>query len=100
MQRRYALALGSIAFALVLARGAVRGENISEVVCEAIIALVLFAAGGAVAGWVADYLLRQDIEARYRQRVAWYRAAIEQHDSPQHSHDRSSQDGLAKPDSV
>ena len=78
MHRRYAFSLGAIAFALVAVRGAAGGEMVSEAMLEAIIALVLFAILGGIAGAIADYLVKQDLEDRYRRRVAWYREAVEQ----------------------
>ncbi len=78
MHRRYALSLGTIAFALVTTRGAIRGEVVSESVVEAVIALVVFAIIGGIAGAIADYLVKQDLEDRYRRRVAWYREGLEQ----------------------
>lgn len=58
--------------AMVSIRGAMRGELASEVAVEAIIALGLFAILGGIAGAIADYLVRDDLETRYRQRVAWF----------------------------
>lgn len=78
MHRRYALTLGAIAFAMVACRGAIRGEIVADVIPEAIIALVMFAIMGGVSGAIADHLVRQDTELRYRQRVAWYRSRLEE----------------------
>ncbi len=77
MHRRYALTLGAIAFAMVACRGAIGGEIVAVVIPEAIIALVMFAIMGGAAGAIADHLVRQDTEVRYRQRVAWYRSRLE-----------------------
>lgn len=78
MHRRYALSLGSVAFALVTVRGALGGEVVSEVMVQAIVAMVMFAMMGGVAGAIADYLVKQDLEDRYRRRVDWYREGLEQ----------------------
>jgi len=78
MHRRYALSLSTIAFALVVCRGAFRGEIVSDVLPEAIIALVIFAILGGISGAIADHLVKQDTESRYRQRVAWYRSRLEE----------------------
>jgi Flp pilus assembly pilin Flp len=78
MHRRYALTLGCIAFAMVACRGAVRGEIVSDVIPQAIIALVMFAIMGGISGAIADHLVKQDTESRYRQRVAWYRSRLEE----------------------
>jgi membrane protein YqaA with SNARE-associated domain len=77
MHRSYALSLGAIAMALVLLRGAMHHELAAEVAVESIMALVLFAAVGAVAGAIVDYLVRDDVEKQYHRRVAWY---CEQHE--------------------
>ena len=58
--------------AMVAVRGAMRHELASEVAVEAIIALGAFAVLGGIAGAVADYLVRNELEAQYRRRVAWY----------------------------
>lgn len=76
MHRPYALSLGTVAFALVTARGALCGEPVGDAVPGAIVALVVFALAGGVAGRIADYLVRQDVETRYRRRVQWYRDAV------------------------
>ncbi len=78
MHRRYALTLGCIAFAMVTCRGAFRGEPASDAIPHAIIALVMFAIMGGIAGAIADHLVKQDTETRYRQRVAWYRSRLEE----------------------
>jgi Flp pilus assembly pilin Flp len=78
MHRRYALTLGCIAFAMVACRGALRGEVVSDVIPQAIIALVMFAIMGGISGAIADHLVKQDTETRYRQRVAWYRSRLEE----------------------
>ena len=78
MHRRYALALGTVAFALVSCRGAARGEIASEVLAEAIAAMVAFAILGGISGAITDHLVKQDIEERYRQRVVWYRQRLEE----------------------
>ena len=72
MHRSYALSLGSVAMAMVAVRGAMRHELASEVAVEAIIARGAFAVLGGIAGAVADYLVRNELEAQYRRRVAWY----------------------------
>ncbi len=70
MNRSYALSLGAVAMAVVTLRGIVRGEVVSEVVIESIVVLVVFALLGWMIGEIADHLVRTDVEARYRSRVA------------------------------
>lgn len=64
--------------ALVALRGAVRGELAGRVAMEAIVALLVFAGVGFVAGWIAEYLVRDSLERMFRARVDWYRNGIEQ----------------------
>lgn len=61
---------------LVVLRGAVFGENAETVALEAIASLVIFAGIGAVAGWIADYLVRDSLETMFRRRVDWYREGL------------------------
>ena len=72
MHRSYALSLGSLAMALVAIRGAMRNELAAAVAVESIMALMIFAVVGAIAGAIVDYLVRDDLEKQYRRRVAWY----------------------------
>lgn len=58
--------------ALVAIRGAMRNELAAAVAVESIMALMIFAVVGAVAGAIVDYLVRDDLEKQYRRRVAWY----------------------------
>lgn len=62
--------------ALVVMRGAVRGELADSVAAEAILAMLVFASVGFVAGWIADYLVRDSLERIFRARVAWYRKGL------------------------
>ena len=61
---------------LVVLRGAVQGELAGNVAKEAIVALLVFACVGAVAGWICDYLVRQTLEDLFRRRVDWYRQGL------------------------
>jgi len=76
VSRSYAASLGALAMSLVVFRGIVRGELADAVAAEAIVALVIFAAVGGVAGWIADYLIRDALETLFRKRVDWYRQAL------------------------
>lgn len=61
---------------LVVLRGVLRGEFADQVACEAIAALLVFACIGGVAGWIADYLVRDSMESMFRARVQWYRRGL------------------------
>ena len=58
---------------LVMLRGVVNRELASHVAMEAIVAMLLFMGIGFVAGWIADYLIRDAMEHSFRGRVRWYR---------------------------
>ena len=57
-------------------RGAFFGESAESVAKEAIVALVVFAGIGALAGWVAEYLVRNSVEQMFRSRIDWYREGL------------------------
>ena len=61
---------------LVGIRGAILGEPAESVTKEAIVALLVFAMVGAVAGWVAEYLVRDSVEQMFRARIDWYRKGL------------------------
>jgi hypothetical protein len=61
---------------LVVLRGAVCGELAGEIALEAIFAMLVFAAIGATAGWIADQLVRDSMENLFRARVDWYRRGL------------------------
>ncbi len=72
MHRSYALSLGALAMALVAIRGALNGDLALETVIKALMALIAYSILGMAAGAIMDYLIRQDVEDRYRRRVAWF----------------------------
>lgn len=76
MLRGYAVSLGATAMFVVAIRGAIYGQQIDSVAKEAMAALLLFTAMGAVAGWIAEYLIRDSLEAAFRKRVNWYRQGL------------------------
>jgi hypothetical protein len=61
---------------LVVLRGAIRGEQAELVAMEAIVAMLVFMGVGAVAGWIADYLVRDSLQRMFRARVDWYRQGL------------------------
>ena len=76
MLRGYAISLGATAMFVVVVRGVLWGQHVTAVVQEAIVVLVLFTLFGALAGYIADYLLRDCLESAFRSRVQWYRDGI------------------------
>ena len=76
MLRSYAVSLGALAMGLVVLRGAICGQAALGVAREAIVALAIFSSVGAVAGWIAEYLVRDSVERMFRERVEWYRNGL------------------------
>ena len=76
MTRSYAIVLGSLAMGLVVFRGAIRGKLAGAVAVEAILVLMVFAAVGGAAGWIADYLIRDALRDLFKKRVDWYRQGL------------------------
>ena len=64
--------------AIVVMRGAIGGEPIAAVTAEAIVAMVVFAGVGYVAGWIADHLVRESLERKFRERIDWYENGLEE----------------------
>jgi hypothetical protein len=62
--------------ALVVLRGAIRGELAGHVAMEAIAAMLAFSCVGGIAGWIADYLIRDSLEQMFHARVKWYRQGM------------------------
>ncbi len=77
MQRSFAVSLGALALAIVTFRGCLRGELMIEVIPAGIAAMLIFSVVGWLAGMVADYLVRLNLETDYRQRLADFREAVE-----------------------
>ena len=76
MLRSFAVSLGALAMGLVVARGAIHGELAGSVAIEAIGAMLVFTCVGGIAGWIADYLVRDSLERMFRARVEWYRKGL------------------------
>jgi len=61
---------------VVAIRGAIWGQQIASVSKDAMAALLLFTVFGAIAGWIAEYLIRDSLERTFRNRVDWYRQGL------------------------
>lgn len=62
--------------AVVVLRGLFHAESVDQVTLEALVMMIVFAGIGAVAGWIADYLVRENVESMFRKRVEWYRNGV------------------------
>ena len=61
---------------LVVLRGAFHGEVAGAVAMEAVVAMLIFMGVGAVAGWIADHLVRDSLQRMFHARVEWYRQGM------------------------
>ena len=72
------MSLGALAMGMVVLRGAIQGEHAGSVAVEAMVALCVFMVVGAIAGWIADYLVRDALERMFRARIEWYRQGMKE----------------------
>ena len=61
---------------LVMLRGVINHELASHVTMEAIVAMLVFMGVGFMAGWIADYLIRDAMENSFRARIRWYQGEM------------------------
>ena len=73
----FAASLGAIAMATVIFRGALAGESAVGVVTSSLMTWAAFSAVGYAAGAAMDILVRQDLEAQFRRRLARFREEVE-----------------------
>ena len=72
MARNYAVCLGAIALLIGSLRGAALAHSPAEVLPTALAMCIAFTCLGWVIGATADYLIRQSLEAKFRQTVQQY----------------------------
>ena len=70
MGRTYAGILGSLAFALVAARGVIAGGGLDASVLSASMSLFVFAAAGYLAGRAAEFLIRDSVRTQFQRAMA------------------------------
>jgi hypothetical protein len=70
MGRAYAGTLGPLVFALVCARGVLRGGSVEGTLLAAMTALFVFAGIGYLAGQTADYLVRESVRTQFQLAMA------------------------------
>jgi len=66
MGRAYAGILGPVAFVTVIVRAAIHGGDASQAVAAALVALGVFALLGLILGTIAERVIREAIEMRFR----------------------------------
>lgn len=76
MIRPLAASFASLAMAVIVIRGAVESSYAGDVILNALVASVAFAMGGALVGWIMDYIIRENLRNDYTNRVQWYRDGI------------------------
>jgi hypothetical protein len=70
MGRSYAGILGPLAFAMVVARGAIAGWPLEPTLMSASVAVFLFAAIGYLAGQTAEFLVSQSVRSQFQTAMA------------------------------
>jgi hypothetical protein len=70
MGRRYAAALGLLAFASTLVRGAIAGGAWDSTLSNAILCLCIFSLVGGAAGWIAEGIIEEAIRSRLTSEIA------------------------------
>lgn len=89
MHRSFAVVLGALALALVVLRGGLRGEVAADVLCEGMLAMIIFSGIGAIAGKIADHLLQHTVETQFRARVQWFQQEQQKLDAQNQTTDES-----------
>lgn len=70
MARLYAVSLGALALGLIALRGAISGDHVPHVVSQGLVSMVVFCGVGYVIGAIADQMVCQTVEVRFRQRLS------------------------------
>lgn len=70
MARSYAVSLGAMALGLIALRGAITSNDLSSVITMGLIGMVAASGVGYIIGAIADQVICQTVEARFRQRLA------------------------------
>jgi hypothetical protein len=78
MGRAYAGILGSLAFALAIARGLAAGSSVEGALLAASAAMFTFAAIGYVTGQTADYLVNESVRIQFQAAMAAWEAKEQQ----------------------
>lgn len=65
----YAGILGSLAFVVVLVRGALHGSSADSVLMAGIVCLLVFSATGYVAGQVAEQVVRESVRNQFHEEM-------------------------------
>jgi len=77
MARAYAARLGCIAFVFGLLRHAFNGDQIEQTLASSLGLLFCFSVVGMVIGSIVEELVRQSVEANFRNKVEKYRQRSE-----------------------
>jgi hypothetical protein len=83
MGRAYAGILGSLSFAISIARGLAAGSGVEGTLLAASAALFVFGAIGYLAGQLADYLVKESVRVRFQAAMANW--------EPKHTNDKQQQ---------
>jgi hypothetical protein len=77
MARAYAARLGCIAFVFGLVRHMLNGVRVEQTLVNALGMLLIFSVVGMVIGSIVEELVRQSVEANFRNKVEKYRQRSE-----------------------
>lgn len=70
MARSYAVSLGALALSLIALRGAIIGDELSSVVEQGLVSMIVAIGVGYIIGAIADQLVCETVEIRFRQRLS------------------------------
>ncbi|MEZ6089396.1 MAG: hypothetical protein R3C05_15475 [Pirellulaceae bacterium] len=70
MARSYAVSLGALALCLIALRGAIIGDDVASVVQHGLLWMIGAIGAGYLIGAIADQLVCETVEIRFRQRVS------------------------------
>ena len=70
MARKFASLLGLLASSLLIFRGVIHGWNTNETIVHAVIAAILFAGIGLIAGSIAELLVTDSVQVQFQAAMA------------------------------
>lgn len=76
MIRPLASSFAALAMAIIVVRGVLESAIVEQVVSDAFVGGLAFAALGGVSGWILDYVVREHVRLRFEDRLRWYRTSV------------------------
>ena len=81
MIRPLAASLASLAMAVTVIAGGMRGAVAADVMMTAFTSAAAFAVAGAAVGWVLEYIVAGQVRLEFENRVRWYTDAMKGSDA-------------------